>query len=245
MVFAAPLLILLVAAAASWPHERFGPRVGSALTAALGLLAVVAALRGDVASVRSPYLGEDARTLIDGLRKERHGVEPVYVSARGIPSWVFYTTNWEKPDRERLVFYARAASSGPCFENAPPRGRPVAHEGFDLVYPRRGRVELLGIATGRQWKWPSYASESVDPGWAANEAQRIFEAVQARAQGSPCAWLYFTRLSEGSAKPLTWRLRDDYGGARHDWVGAAGGVLYRYCFPRERLGWPPGPGSSR
>jgi hypothetical protein len=111
----------------------------------------------------------------------------VYVAARGIPSWVFYTTNWEKPDRDRLAFYALAASDGPVFrERAQPRPSR-RRRGLDLVYYVRGRrPELLGIATGRQWRWPSFVTANPDEGWAANEARRIARAAD------PCTWMYFT-----------------------------------------------------
>ena len=44
--------------------------------------------------------------------------EPVYVSARGLPIWTFYTTDWSAPDLERLGFLERVAGpGGPAFQN--------------------------------------------------------------------------------------------------------------------------------
>jgi hypothetical protein len=226
MVFAAPLLILMAAGAAAGAARALRPFVWPPLLAAAGLLCLGPLAAARVRDARDPPQGEDARTLVAAYRDRPLRLEPIYVAARGIPSWVFYTTNWENPDRRRLEFYALAASDGPAFENAPPRGRPVAHEGFDLVYTYRGHAELLGLATGRQWRWPSYVSPALDEGWAANEADRIAAAAD------PCAWMYFTHVSEKANKPLAWHLRDDHGGKVEQLIPASGGALYRYCFPR-------------
>jgi dolichyl-phosphate-mannose-protein mannosyltransferase len=226
MVFAAPLLILMAAGALSWIAARARPHARPALLVAAGLLALAPLARARLAEAKDPPQGEDARTLVAAFRERPASGEAVYVAARGMPSWLFYTTNWLKPDRNRLDFYARAASNGPSFENMPSRGRPVVDEGSDLVYHVRGRQELLGIASGRQWRWPSYVKAKVDEGWAANEARRIARAAD------PCTWMYFTHLSENANKPITWHLRDDYRGRVQTLVTAPGGVLYRYCFPR-------------
>ena len=227
MVFAAPLWILMAAAALSALAARLHPYARPPVLVAAGLLALFPLFKARVAEAQNPPRGEDARSLVAAFRERPASGEAVYVAARGIPSWVFYTTNWEKPDRDRLAFYARAASRGPSFENAPSRGRPVVDEGSDLVYYVRGRrPELLGLATGRQWRWPSFVSPGPDEGWAANEARRIAGAAD------PCTWMYFTHLSEGANKPITWHLRDDYRGQVQTLVEAPGGVLYRYCFPR-------------
>ena len=227
MVFAAPLWILMASGALAAIASRLRPHARPAFLVAAGLLCLAPLVKARVREAQDPLQGEDARTLVAAFRERPASGEAVYVAARGIPSWVFYTTNWEKPDRERLAFYARAASQGPSFENARSRGRPVVDEGSDLVYYVRGRrPELLGIATGRQWRWPSYVTAEADEGWAANEARRIARAAD------PCAWAYFTHLSERANKPITWHLRDDFRGRVHTLVTAPGGVLYRYCFPR-------------
>jgi hypothetical protein len=91
----------------------------------------------------------------------------------------------EKPDRDRLAFYARAASAAVLRERAQPR-RPVVDEGSDLVYYVRGRrPELLGLATGGM-ALAQLRERGPDEGWAANEARRIAGAAD------PCAWMYFT-----------------------------------------------------
>jgi hypothetical protein len=232
MVFAVPTLILLAAAACVFVHSRLACRVHPLLLLMALLTAALPTLRDDVAGVRAPFLGEDSRALITAYRKARRGEqEPIYVSAKALPSWVFYSTNWEAPRLDRLRFYAEAGTHGLAFENRPSRGRPVVDEGLDLVYDFRGRREILGTASGREWRWPAYLGSDPDPGWAANEARRI-KREAASNPDSPCAWVLFTRLSERSNLPLAWQLRNVEGGVREFWLQVAGGVLYRFCFPQ-------------
>lgn len=239
MQFGVPLLLLLAAAALALVGRRLTPGLGSrGAFALLAGAALFAPAQASWTALRSPYVGEEAEKLLDTWRALRRGTqEPVYVGARGLASWLFYTTNWDEfaaghqGFAKRLAFYARAASGlGPSFENHPPRGRAVANEGDDLVYEFRGRRELLGLFTGRHWSWPAYASPEPDPGWAANEARRV-HAEAVRNPDHPCAWLYFTRMSERSFKPLTWELRDTYGAQRDVVFSARGGALWRMCFP--------------
>jgi hypothetical protein len=227
MVFAAPLWILMASGALSAIALRLRSQARPSFLAAAGLLCLTPLLKARVREAQDPPRGEDARTLVAAFRERPAAGEAVYVAARGIPSWLFYTTNWEKPDRNRLAFYARAASEGPSFE-LPERGLTLVDEDSELVYYVRGRrPELLGLATaGREWRWPSFVSANPDDRWAANEARRIAQAAD------PCTWMYFTHLSERANKPITWHLRDDYRGKVHTLIEAPGGVLYRYCFPR-------------
>ena len=102
------------------------------------------------------------------------------MGAKAIPAWVFYTTNWDRPREDRLAFYAAAATHGLAFENRPSRGHAVADEGSDLVFDNLGRREILGVATGREWRWPSYTQPGPDEHWAANVEKRSARFVLTR-----------------------------------------------------------------
>ena len=227
MCFTAPMLLLLLAAAASAAAEAVAPRARPAVLLGAGLTVAVLLAVPRVQDAREPHRGEDAAPLIDAFRHRPREVEPVYISAPGIPSWVFYTTNWEKPNRDRLAFYARAATSGPSFNNAAPRRYPIVDEGRDNVYRFRDRREILGLYSGNQWRWPSYVKKVPDAGWADNEAARIAR------EANPCAWLYFTHTSDGGNRPMFWALRDDYQAKREFQLIVSGGALFRYCFPLQ------------
>jgi len=231
MTFAAPILVLMAAGGIAWFHARLPARVRTPALALLPLLAAGPAARDDVAGVRAPFQGENARRLVAVYRDSGSSKEPIYVSAKAIPAWVFYTTNWDRPNEDRLAFYAAAATHGLAFENRPSRGHAVADEGSDLVYDNRGRREILGVATGREWRWPSYTRPGPDERWAENEASRVRR--EAVSEGTTrCVWLLFTRLSEHSAKPLLWTIAG-LGGTRDRAEHVPGGGLYRYCFDGE------------
>ena len=100
------------------------------------------------------------------------------------------------------------------WETAHAELRFVYDEGNDLVFRYHDRREILGLFSGRQWRWPTYQG-TADPGWAANEAARIAR------EANPCAWLYFTHTSENTYRPITWDMRDTHGG-RRDVVRAVG-----------------------
>lgn len=237
MVFAVPLLLLMLAGAGAWLARRLENRVPAPVLVVVGFAALGPTLRDDIAGLRHPFEGEDTRALVAQWREARRGEqEPIYVGAKAIPAWLFYTINWEAPRRDRLDFYALAATHGLAFENRPSRSHAVTDEGSDLVFESRGRREILGIATGREWRWPDYRRPGPDPGWAENEARRIHREAVLNPH-NPCAWILFTRLSERANRPLTWALRDGYSGVREHWFQAVGGVIYRYCFPVP--GGPP------
>ena len=228
MVFAGPLVLL--AAAGSLTAIGRGlqrwRRVQPVVLAVLIGAAAIPAARAAWASARDPLRIQDTAALVEDFRKRPRTDEPVYVGARGIPAWLFYTTDWERPDRERLRFYAREATWGRCFENAPSRGRRVVNEGSGLVYQRRQRKEILGLASGRQWRYPTWVTAIPDEGWAENEAARIAHLA------NPCAWLFFSQLSDMTHKRVMWHLRDDYGARRRYERYERGSVLWRFCLPK-------------
>jgi len=237
MLFAVPLVLLLAAGAIDLARSGLRRRLGSRAAAAVAFSgALIVPSHAAWLVLRTPYLGEEARELLTAWRSERRGTqEPVYVNTLGYSSWLFYTTNWEEVASghagflNRLAFYARAARAmAPRFESRP-RERYVDGEGDELVYEFRGRREILGLFSGRGWSWPAYTRPGPLPGWAANEARRI-HAAAVRNPENPCAWLYFTRMSERSFKPVTWHLRDAYGGERDFVFSAVGGAMWRFCF---------------
>ena len=121
----------------------------------------------------------------DLLARMRHGT-PVYIFSRDVPVWTWYTTDWARPDTQRVrQLVSVASSTGPNSGNAPSRRYPVHSEGADLdvVTSRR---EMIGIPTGIEALAVGGARLMPDPGWATNEAERI------RSAADPEIWLFFT-----------------------------------------------------
>jgi hypothetical protein len=164
----------------------------------LALAAVAAA----VAIVSAPiHIGRIAKPVYFGVGKQivadvdsMSRGDAVYVAARSFPLWLFYTTDWTHPDVERLAWGASIAAAGkPAHNNAPPRGHAVQPaEAAMLARPYRGRMEIVGLPTGRQYRTSTrtldptispaeYALPLIpDSGWARVEVDRMAEVAQPR-----------------------------------------------------------------
>lgn len=214
-----PAILLCCAAAvtavAQW-RATLGRGLGVVILLALAAVNVTHPYR--TPALRLAVL-ETARAAIDG---------PVYVSAGAIPAWAFYTTDWSAPDTGYLRRIRRWAGrpNAIAFPNAAPRGRPVGPmEGSELVEQRQGRMEILGLAPGIQWREAKGLSGTVpDSGWAAREAARIHAAA------TPVAWVLLGNAYATSGAALVAALQD--AGGRLEVDAAAGGV--RRC--RVRFG---------
>jgi 4-amino-4-deoxy-L-arabinose transferase-like glycosyltransferase len=221
LLFAAPSLVLCcaaaVAAAAAW-RPGAGWALGSpALLMLVGI------------HVTHPYRTPATRRAVAALVERAGAGEPIYVASGGVPAWAFYTTDWSSPDTGYLGRVRRWAGEpgAAAFHNRAPRGRAVAaDEGEHLVVRRGGRLELVGLAPGIQWReGMGFGGRSVvaDSGWASREAARI------RAAAAPSIWVFV-------ANPYPATVRDLYAaleraGARLETASAVGGVrLARFRF---------------
>jgi Dolichyl-phosphate-mannose-protein mannosyltransferase len=225
MVFAAPAIVIPVAAGAAFPALASRASRTGAYVKLLGLFLLVPSLHRDIVLALHPTMFEHVRPAVAELERRGQPGEPVYVGAATLPAWTFYTTNWATPDTERLARTARLASSGgPAFENAPPRGRPVVAATDSLVFPIGPRFEVLGRPNGAQWRSATgLVQYEPDVGWASAEAARI------RAAARPTVWLLISH-SYGLERRLYPEL-DRLGGQLEFAYGKDGVVLRRYRFP--------------
>lgn len=232
MMFGYPCVLLAATCLGAFVLRRLEPRA-ELLALILWFLILWPSYAQAAKSWIAPFRGDDFRGAYAEYSSLQLG-EPVYISAKAQPAWLFYSTNWYPSTRrqselmaQRLRFYFEAGGQGPSFENAASRGRPVQPgEGSELVFDFRGRSEVLGIATGRQWRWPSYVSP-VDEGWASSEAQRVRTA--GRLAGRPCEWIIFERLSELSYRPLRDALRFENDGRRERQLSYPGVTMAQIC----------------
>ncbi|HET9983000.1 MAG TPA: glycosyltransferase family 39 protein [Longimicrobiales bacterium] len=193
LLFFVPGLLVLVGLGADTVVRRL-PAPSWAVLPLGALLAFVPA-RWSFYSIRNPAI-ELPREAVRELLGRRGPGEPVYVSARSIPSWAFYTTDWRSSDRTRLsTLLRRAVEAGPNSGNAPSRGHAVRNEGYDRLLTTAGRLEVLGIASGLE-NAGLPVPETPDPGWAENEVDRL------RATGSPTAWLYLHHQRQEPVREL-------------------------------------------
>jgi hypothetical protein len=170
------------------------------------------------------------RPMVAELQQRRRSGEPLYISAGAIPAWTYYSTDWTAPDTMRVRLLNRlAAPTGPAFENAPSRGRPVsADEGRDLHYATAWGPEFLGLPSGiESWALVGPLGEAKpDTGWAAHEAARI------RAAADSTVWVLMSQHRD-----IEMELLDEIercGGHATFLLNPNGAVLARYEFREPR-----------
>jgi hypothetical protein len=224
--------LVLCCAAGIVALTQWRPAVGRGI-GAVTLLALAAV------NVMHPYRTPALRPAVLEVARAAAG-EPVYVSSGALPAWAFYTTDWSAPDTGYLT-RIRAWAGQPdavAFPNAGSRGHAVGPtEGEALAERHLGRVEILGLAPGIQWREVTGLSGSApDPGWAAREAARI------RAAAAPEAWVIVANAYATSAATLVAALGEAGGRIEMDTV--AGGVRHcRVRFPSEATSASAAPGA--
>ena len=135
---------------------------------------------------------EASRELIATLNARRAGA-PVYVVPAGVSTWLFYTTDWSRPDTARLAWYARLYGQRQVLT----RGRPVsenepAHEWRDTRGTELGgRFSGMAFVMGRRWLTPG-----PDPNWGYVEMHRL------AATGSNIGWVYGSHIPKEQVDSL-------------------------------------------
>jgi hypothetical protein len=193
-----PILILGFAAGLQWLADRAPaglPR--RAVAGSLGLLAIAPANVGGVRAAVTPSDPAPAEAAVQELEAGRQPGDAVYIFSRVVPVWVYYTTDWAAPDRERVEWLLEAGRRiGPNSGNRPTRGTAVTVEGVELQRKGTYGTELVGIATGIEHPTPADGRSTPDPGWAENEARRIIRACESGV------WLFFSHGSDAAETAL-------------------------------------------
>ena len=87
--------------------------------------------------------------LVDDLRQNRRPGEPVYIFARSLPAWIYYSTDWTRPDTARTRYLVDAAGAGGfAFENRESRGKVGAAERPPRARRRRRPVSCSACPRG-------------------------------------------------------------------------------------------------
>jgi hypothetical protein len=144
---------------------------------------------------------EASRELIANLAPRRAGT-PIYIVPAGVATWLFYTTDWSRPDRARLAWYARqdAQRHGSSRRHPLSEGEPAYEwrymNGLELV----GRFSGMVFVMGRGWVTPG-----PDPNWGYVEMRRL------AATGSNIGWVYGSHVPEAQVDSLRDGLRQNGG----------------------------------
>jgi hypothetical protein len=228
MLFAIPLYHLCL----SGGILRLAASLGTGLEAvgqlALGLLLLLPQLRLAAFTATTDLGSAPMRQAVGYLRGHRRS-EPVYVFARSIPEWAFYTTSWSAPNEARLRWLLRMSrSGGAAFENAPSRpGAVGATEGSQLQRVSPDGLELLGLPSGMEWvALDRVQATAPDPGWVGREASRV------QAVAAPGVWVLMSTYYP-SERQLFDTLVARRGRITYSQTGPKL-VLIRYEFPAAR-----------
>ena len=191
-LFAAPLTLIAYASLVTRLVELARVRVGSGALAAATATIAIAVAPTHVDRIAHPVYFAVGKQIIADVDSMSRG-EPVYVAARSFPLWIFYTTDWNAPDVDRLRWAASIAGAGaPAHNNAPPRGRARLDSAELLARRYRGRAEIIGMPTGRQYRTstrslnPTLMPDQLalplqpDSGWAELEVTRMAEIARPR-----------------------------------------------------------------
>jgi 4-amino-4-deoxy-L-arabinose transferase-like glycosyltransferase len=191
-LFAAPLTAIAYASLLAWLVEIKPAHATTARLVGVAAALVLVAAPTHVERVRHPVYYAVGKQVIADVDSMSRG-EPVYIAARSFPLWVYYTTDWRAPDEDRLRWAASIAGAGaPAHNNAPSRGRVSAENARGLARSYRGRVEIVGVPTGRQYRTstralnPTLSAANLalplrpDTGWAELEVNRMASAAHSR-----------------------------------------------------------------
>ena len=134
-------------------------------------------------NLQAPDVRSEGRDLVRRVLASAPA-DPVYITATGLPSWIYYSTDWRAPDEARVDFMIRAgAADGPAGVNGLLEVRPGRAADTSLLYPGR-RPELLGRRSGMTFAEPDGLDLQMTPGWAAQEVDRMMAAAR------PDLWIY-------------------------------------------------------
>ena len=176
MMFTVPLCALLVTASVCWMAALVSSQWSRPLFIGTALLLVAFPLKGTAYYLRHPQI-QNLRSAVEFCRERFRPGDTIYVFARSMPGWIFYSMDWSRPDLVRYRWLKTASeATGPNAGNIPPRGHRVVSEGQELRRPYgAGGIELVGIGEGVFRTIGSSPDAPADPGWADNEVRRVLE----------------------------------------------------------------------
>ena len=223
MLFLIPSLIVLLVAGLIEAVEALpagARRPGLLLASAMLLLPLEFQ-----ATVRTFAPGPSARfeDLVSDLQSHRRPGEPVYIFARSLPAWIYYSTDWTRPDSARVEYLSRAAGTGgAAFENLPSRGRVSEPDAQTVSYGPPAAPELLGLPSGMEWREvQEHVELRPDSGWVGVEAGRIQRAAR------PAVWVLAAGYYAPEAELF---VHLDRSAVRRSFAMGQGNVLARYEF---------------
>jgi hypothetical protein len=222
LLFLSPLLFMVYGAAIGILVDQLPLRARRGATAiVVGLLFAWRARSVFEFTTHPPLISGDTRGVISQIEQGNQG-EPVYLYVEGVPLWMFYTTDWHAPDRQRLRWAAHSQAAAQA--NQGKNGDGSSED--SLIRGFRGRREVIGLPSGVE-ALAGVAPEDLpahpDSGWAQAEVRRILHAGVGRD-----AWLFVSSASDAELQALLAAVARR--GGRIEWQRGNGTVAYRVRF---------------
>jgi hypothetical protein len=224
-LFSVPLVLLLFVIGFEWIVNSLAARWRNAVGAVIALIYITPASQLAIRLARSPALYQHARPVVRAALSELRPNEPLYVFARSIPAWLFYSTDWTNGVQgARELLRELSPPDGAAFYNASNMGRLTAHSERILTRRIGGRLEVLGVGSGYRTTFLTHEQPQVDSVWAVNELARVV-----RAASGGCAVLFAAFVMRDEEAALLDELSQR--GARIRWRFAApGSKAVRMCW---------------
>lgn len=213
VLFLSPAAVLLAATGLVAGTRLAGLRQDRGRSVVLGLLVAGMGVSQLADPRPAPGGARTARDLVHHVDSVS-GADLVLLTRHGAPTWLYYTTDWRDPDRDRLAWFSsRFDSLAPVAreDRDPPPQPPVD---FRTPPPgsRNGRPEALAPPSGLGFR-VSGRSDSVYASWGPSLV------AQHRARPPVTIWIYGGRPAELAALAAAW----DSAGARVVRHGLSGG----------------------
>jgi hypothetical protein len=170
LMFAAPSVALILGAGVD--AIATGSRVRRAIAGAVAITLVAIPALSELPSALLQRFDAEGRTV--AFAKQYRGPLPVYVVARALPMWLYYSTDWKHPLPERLALAEKLASPGGIlFGDLPPEQARRLAPGAPPGTPYQGYLELWGRGSGVSDSYTIIERAIPVPGWSGAEAGRI------------------------------------------------------------------------
>jgi len=144
---------------------------------------------------------EESREMIGRLTANR-SMAPVYLVPSGVAAWLFYTTDWNHPDRARLAWYAAHEAE----RHGRSRRHPVSESESAYEWRDAHGVEVVGRYTGMVFVMGrGLLTRGPDQNWGYAEMHRL------AATGSNVGWVFGSHLQDSQVDSLREGVRQNGG----------------------------------
>lgn len=189
-VFALPLIALAIGEGLRAAMTILPLRYRSVAVLAVGGLLWLPSGKFAFSELRNPPVSrEHARPVAEEMQMRRQG-EPVYVYARALPAFLYYTRDVSPAVELRALLKEASPPHGRMFLNSKVTVLLSGSSDSGLIRRQRGGIDLFGTGSGYHRAMNRPTTGVGDRRWAQQEAGRI-----ARVATRGCAWTFEAHMT--------------------------------------------------